>query len=135
VYFGYTFCPDVCPQTLGLVKTALGRLDEAERAQIGLVFISTDPMRDSIPAMTGYLARFDSSFIGVRPEPEALAALASDYDGYVEPAPPDPETGAYEVSHTSVVYVVDKSGNLRLGFFSGMDPADMASDLKLLINE
>ena len=135
IFFGYTSCPDICPQTLGLVRNALNRLEEEERAEIQLVFVSVDPARDSLPTMSAYLSRFDPSFLGVLPDPEQLAALVADYDGFVEPEPPDSETGVYEVSHTSVIYVVDKNGELRLGFFTGMDPGDMAADLRVLVNE
>ncbi|HUF38645.1 MAG TPA: SCO family protein [Anaerolineales bacterium] len=135
IFFGYTFCPDVCPQTLGLVRTALNRLDDAERSRIELVFVSVDPARDNLAILEGYLARFDPSFLGVRPDPEQLEKLIGDYDAYVEPEPQDPESAGYEVSHTSVIYVVDKSGNLRLGFFSGMSPEEIAHDLRILIDE
>ncbi len=135
IYFGYTFCPDICPQTLGLVRTALNRLNDDERSRIELVFISVDPTRDSLPVLTGYLARFDPSFIGVRPEPEELADLVAGYDAIAEAEPPVADATSYEVSHTSVIYVVDKTGNLRLGFFTGMDPGDMAADLQILANE
>jgi protein SCO1/2 len=135
IYFGYTFCPDICPQTLGLIRSALNLLEETERIKIDLVFVTIDPDRDSLPIMTGYLARFDPAFIGVRPEPEDLAGLTADYDAFAEAELPDPGSGAYEVSHTSVIYVVDKAGNMRLGFFTGMDPDDMAADLRILANE
>lgn len=135
IYFGYTFCPDICPQTLGLVRSALERLDPEERARIELVFVSVDPARDSLPVMAAYLSRFDPSFFGVLPDPAALDGLVETYDAYAAPDLPDAETGAYEVSHSSVVYVLDKRGDLRLGFFNGMDPGDMASDLRVLVRE
>ena len=135
IYFGYTFCPDICPQTLGLVRSALERLDPEERARIELVFVSVDPARDSLPVMAAYLSRFDPSFFGVLPDPAALDGLVETYDAYAAPDLPDAETAAYEVSHSSVVYVLDKRGDLRLGFFNGMDPGDMASDLRVLVRE
>ncbi len=137
LFFGYTHCPDVCPEALGVVRAALNRLTPEEREAVDLIFITVDPERDTLPVIADYIAHFDPAFIGLRPTEAELQQLAADYAMFAEKDHDHDheDDGEYLVSHTSLVYVIDKSGDLRLGFFSGMSPADMASDLSLLARE
>ena len=65
LFFGYTFCPDVCPTTLVTMKTALNRLRDTESAgDVQVVFVSVDPARDTLDRMKQYVEYFDASFIG-----------------------------------------------------------------------
>jgi protein SCO1/2 len=132
LFFGYTACPDTCPQTLGTVRAALGKMDEADRALVQFIFITVDPRRDTLEVMTGYLARFDSGYIGVLPTEEELVQLKADYGAYSEPEGSGED---YLVGHTGLTYVLDKQGNLRLGFFDGTSSDDMAHDLTILVRE
>jgi protein SCO1/2 len=134
LFFGYTQCPDVCPATLGTIKTAFGQMKPADREQVQLVFISVDPQRDTLEVMRGYLARFNAGYIGVAPDEVQLEKMLADYGGFAE-AETQEEDSSYLVTHTGLTYVIDKSGNLRLGFFTGMDPADIAHDLSILAEE
>ena len=135
LYFGYTSCPDVCPQTLGTVRAALNQLDDASRERIQLVFISVDPRRDTLSIMEGYLKRFSAGYIGAAASEEELLTLEQGYGLFAEVEAPDENTGAYLVAHTSLVYVIDTRGKLRIGFTDGMNAEDMAHDLDILANE
>jgi protein SCO1/2 len=134
IFFGYTFCPDVCPGTLGTVKTAINRLPEQDRLAIQLLFITTDPARDSADRLAGYLARYDSMYIGLMPTESQLPQLKSDYGVFSQI---EGEAGEedYLIAHTSLIYVLDRQGNLRAGFLDGMSAIDMAYDLQILIAE
>jgi protein SCO1/2 len=108
VYFGYTFCPDVCPTTL----TALGRAQAALGAQAGkfqVVFASVDPARDTPAQMRTYLTSpaFPKRTIGLTGTPQEALAMEKAYHVYVQRQGSGPD---YSVDHTSVVYLMNPKG-------------------------
>ncbi len=107
---------------------------EKKQSQVQVVFVTIDPDRDTVDHLASYLGNFDARFIGVVPDSTELEKLKDDFGVFIEYAEPD-EGGNYLVTHTGIVYVLDKDGNLRLGFTSGMTSEDIAHDLKILINE
>ncbi len=124
LYFGYMFCPDICPTTLGNLVAVLDRLGPlAEQARI--LFVTVDPDRDSLELLRRYTAQFSPLVLGLRGTPDELTALARRYRvAYsVEPASPG---HPYEVTHSTAVYVFDAGGAARL-LVSGMD--DPAPDI------
>ncbi len=134
IFFGYTFCPDICPATLGSIKTALNQLTSQQREQVLVLFVTTDPGRDSLERTAGYLERYQAGFIGLVPDESQLAALKADFGVYAE-IEGSVEDGKYLIAHTGLVYVLDKAGNLRAGFLSDMAPEDMLHDLQILLRE
>ncbi len=134
IYFGYTICPDFCPTTLTdfmTVKKELG--DEADRVEFLLV--SVDPERDSAARLKEYLAFFDPAFVGLRGDTAQTEAIARGYGVFAQKVEqPDSATG-YLVDHTSLIYVLDEEGNLRLTFGYGSDPADITADVRHLIDD
>jgi len=132
LWFGYTFCPDVCPTTLAeLVQAqqALGK--DAERLRI--VFVTVDPERDTPARLREYVKAFGGSFTAVTGSPERLAGARKAY-GVVARKRVVPGTSAtYLIDHSAFVYVVDPAGQLRLMFPFGMSIEDMVHDFKLLL--
>lgn len=134
LYFGYTHCPDVCPNTLAKLKAAINRLPEAEAKNIRVLFVSVDPKRDGLERLRTYTAAFGPQFMGLRGNEDALNKLTVRYRvgyGYGEPD----ASGNYEVSHSSAVYVFDRAGNARLMIRTPDGVAAIAADLKRLENE
>jgi protein SCO1/2 len=108
VYFGYTFCPDVCPTTLSEVSSALDELGpRADRFQP--IFITLDPARDSAKVMSDYLKAFSPRFVGLRGNGTATAQTAENFHVYYQLR--GLGNGQYTVDHSSYVYVVDPKGN------------------------
>jgi protein SCO1/2 len=108
VYFGYTFCPDVCPTTLSDVSSALDQLGpRADRFQP--IFITLDPARDSAKVMSDYLKAFSPRFIGLRGDGPATAQTAENFHVYYQLR--GIGNGQYTVDHSSYVYVIDPKGN------------------------
>ena len=134
IYFGYTTCPDFCPTTLTdfmSVKEDLG--DEAER--VDFLLVTVDPDRDSAVRLKEYLAFFDPTFIGLRGDTAQTEATARGYGVFAQKVEqPDSATG-YLVDHTSLIYVLDEEGNLRLTFGYGSDPADITADVRHLLDD
>jgi protein SCO1 len=135
LYFGYTFCPDVCPTTLLNISEMLKTL-RAKADQVRVLFVTVDPNRDTLPVLKEYTSAFAPQVEGLRGTADELAALAKRYrvSYSVEPAEPG---HPYEVTHSAVVYVFDRDGSPRLLFSSLSQPdvktAPMADDLQTLI--
>lgn len=112
LYFGYTFCPDVCPLTLQNVTTALGKMG-ADAKHVRFLFVTVDPERDTIPVLTRYTALFGPQFVGLRGSPDELLRMAKRYRIAYEVSP-STDPAKYEVTHSSAIYVFDKQGDARL---------------------
>ena len=129
VYFGYTHCPDVCPTTLAKLNAAIARLTEARDVRV--LFVSVDPKRDVVERLRTYTAAFGPQFVGLRGNDEELSELTKRYRityGYGKPD----DSGDYEVSHSSAVFVFDRAGAARLMVRSGDGVDAIATDLKRL---
>lgn len=116
IFFGYTFCPDVCPLALADLKQVAAQL--GEKAQdLAVVFVTVDPERDTLDRLATYVGAFDPAFYGVRLEGEMYEATKAAYGVYAEKS--EVETGdpnSYFVDHSAGVYVIDKAGNLSEAF-------------------
>lgn len=131
LYFGYTHCPDICPTTLAKLKAAINRLPESVAKDIRVLFVTVDPMRDGLKRLRTYTAAFGPKFVGLRPTPGQLKQLAKRYRigyGYGEPD----ANGNYEVSHSTAVFVFDRTGDARflIRLSDGVDA--IVADLKRL---
>ena len=131
LYFGYTFCPDVCPATLAQVKEALAQLGgDADRVQ--LIMISVDPERDTPAKIQTYVEQFDPRFIGLTGDPETLTQISTAFGVVYQKHDGTAATG-YLIDHTATLPVVDRDGYARLILPFGVTGADMADDLRYLL--
>jgi protein SCO1/2 len=133
IYFGYTFCPDVCPATLRDVAEALDMLGrKAEDVQV--IMITVDPDRDTPEILADYVAHFDPSFLALVPESaEEIFAVATQYGIYYEKRFYGSETG-YLMDHTATITLVDKDSYIRVVYPFGTTPDDLASDLNYILS-
>ncbi len=132
--FGYTFCPDVCPFTLrrlAEVHEALG--DDAKKTAV--VFVTVDPERDSIEKLKSYIPVFNGEFFGLRSAGEVMAALLKGYGIKVTRQIPSTPGGYYAVDHTGDVFLIDKSGRLRLTHPHDTTAEDLLADVQALLRE
>jgi len=107
IFFGFTYCPEVCPTTLMELTAALGALGpDADR--LNIVFVSVDAARDTPEQMKLYLSNFDPRIQGFTGTPEAIAKAAKAYRIYYREVPV--EGGTYTVDHSSSVYLFDARG-------------------------
>jgi protein SCO1/2 len=132
VYFGYTYCPDVCPATMYQIKRAMNELgDKADAVQV--VMVTVDPERDTAGQIGSYVTNFDERFLGLRTTNlETLDAVMSDFGAYYTIEEPEEGESGYLVSHTAAVFVL-KDGALVEIFPYGTTGEDMASDLKHIL--
>lgn len=127
LYFGYTYCPDVCPITLSKLDRAMDILgDKAEDVQV--IMVSVDPERDTPEVLEQYMAHFNPDFIGVTGDVNTVDRIATVYGVYYEAEEGSEATG-YLVNHTATVMVVDKDGYLKLVLPFEGTAEEIAADL------
>ncbi|WP_209022658.1 SCO family protein [Rhodocyclus gracilis] len=112
LYFGYTYCPDVCPTALGVIAQALAKLSPEERTRVQPIFISVDPARDTPERLRDYTAFFDPAMIGLTGSADDIAALARRYRIYYQAQPAD-ANGRYSVDHSATTLLLDTAGTLQ----------------------
>lgn len=112
IYFGYTFCPDVCPTNLAMMAQALNAMSEEELQRVQGVFVSVDPERDSLEHLATYTDHFHSSIVGVTGSPDTLASIAQRYGSVYRKVESESEED-YLVDHSSNTYVVAPDGSLH----------------------
>ena len=115
IYFGFTFCPDVCPTSLLLMETALEKLGPDAANKVNLVFITVDAERDTPALLKGYVTNFGPTFIGLTGTPEQVAAAARAYRVYYQKVP-GKDGGPYLMDHSSIVYLLDRNGRFVTHF-------------------
>ena len=120
VYFGFTFCPDVCPTDLQAIGLALDRLGP-DGDQVQPIFITVDPERDTASHLADYVPMFHPRLIGLTGSADAIRKVADAYKVYYARVPQD--AGDYTVDHTAYIYLMYRDGNY-LGFFPPGTSAD-----------
>lgn len=134
VFFGYTYCPDVCPIHMANIGTVLKDLPFEVRRQIRVIFITTDPERDTPQRLRTWLDNFDTSFIGLRGTQEEVNEIAVSL-GLPPSVKLETEEGGYEVGHSAYVMAFTKDGRAHVIYGFGTRQADWAHDLPKLVNE
>ncbi len=130
LYFGYTFCPDVCPATLSEWAKAMRLLgDKADQVQF--LMITVDPERDTPAKMADYVSHFDPRFIGLSGPADEIARIATLYGVYYQKHEEGGEN--YLVDHTATQTVIDKDGYIKLIFPFGTTADDIAADLRYML--
>lgn len=128
VYFGYTFCPDVCPTELLVISQALDELgDDAEDIQP--IFITVDPERDTVDLMAQYVPSFHPRLVGLTGTVEQVNAAAKAYRVYFRKGAVD-EEGEYLMDHTSITYFMSPDGEYVAHFSYGQGPEKMAEIIR-----
>jgi protein SCO1/2 len=132
LFFGYTQCPDVCPTTMAEMATVMKSLGP-DASKVQVLFVTVDPERDTQELLAQYVPAFDPSFIGLRGDAAATAAVGKEFKiFYAKTAGSTPES--YSVDHTYGSYVFDQNGKIRLFVRHGKGPAPILQDIKLLLH-
>ncbi|MGH8066691.1 MAG: SCO family protein [Candidatus Entotheonellia bacterium] len=134
LYFGYTFCPGICPTTLAEVAQAMQTLGPKAAERMQVLMISVDPERDTPERLAAYLPSFNPTFLGLTGTPDEIAATAASYGIYAKKYEGSTADSSL-VDHTSMVIVVDDKGFVRLLFPFGTPAQTMADDLAALLHD
>jgi protein SCO1 len=125
VYFGYTHCPDVCPTTLAQISDVLGKLPGKP---ITALFITVDPEHDTPQSIGDYVSSFDSRLIGLSGSREEIDKVEQNFRVYAKKGPV--KEGEYSMDHSSVVYLMDRTGRFAEAFNLERSAADAAKELQ-----
>lgn len=128
LYFGYTFCPDICPAVLSELAGTLDTLTASDRERVQVVMVSIDPGRDTPGVLAEYLDHFDPAFVGLTGSEKEITDVAAAYNVFFEAQPGTAATG-YLVDHWAGVYLVDPEGNLVESFSYGTTGEQIAADV------
>ena len=129
IYFGYTWCPDICPTNLSMMSGALSQLDETEAGKVQGIFISVDPKRDTLERLNSYTHYFHESILGITGTPEEIRAVANRYGAAYQKVAQE-SAANYVVDHSSETYVVDPSGKLVERLPHGAKPEEILSAVR-----
>lgn len=134
VFFGYTHCPDICQVVMADLASALTRLEDGERDQVGMVFVTTDPARDDAATLRAYLDRYDPSFEGLTGPLPRIVEAGDALGVPIEKGERMP-SGGYEVSHGTNVVGLLPDGTGPLVWTQGTSPEQIAEDIRAVLSE
>lgn len=132
VYFGFTFCPDVCPSGLQVMAAALDELG-AKAEKITPIFISVDPERDTPEQLAMYVSSFHPRLVGLTGTPEQIQDVAKAYRVYYKKVKDESSTAEYTIDHTSIIYLMDPNGEFVAHFTHATPASVMAEKLEKLL--
>ena len=132
VFFGYTFCPDICPTTLHTLDQLYALIEDDQdmtTAEFQVVFVSVDPARDTIDRLREYIGYFNRGFIAATGTNKSIDDFASQFGaGFV--IEPETASGSYNVIHTSAIFLVDPAGRLVASFSQPHYPATIFAQFR-----
>jgi len=129
VFFGYTYCPDVCPTELQVMTAALDQMGP-EAARIQPVFVSIDPERDTPAVLKAYVGNFGPRLIGLTGTAEEVAAIAKSYRVYYAKAANSGSGTDYLMDHSSIIYLMGPDGRFVTHMAYTTDATKLAAELK-----
>jgi len=127
IYFGYSFCPDVCPTTLGVMSQALKKAGD-KAGRVVPIFITIDPERDTPKVLADYMKAFGPAFVGLTGTAAQIQDVEKKYRVYAVKKPL--AGGNYGMDHSSVLYLMGPDGKLISFYDEAISPDDLAKDLK-----
>jgi protein SCO1/2 len=133
LYFGYTWCPDICPSTLALISAALEEMSEAERARVQPLFVSVDPARDRVERLKEYVEYFHPKLIGLTGDESVIAEVAKRYGAAYQVHMEEGQEN-YVVDHTADTYLIDADGRLVKTVPHGASVAELLSLVRALLD-
>ena len=130
VYFGYTYCPDICPTSLAATAEGLKLLTPEELARVAVIFVSVDPERDTPARLKEYGEFFHPAIVGVTGTAEEVAAIARRYGVFYARQPVETAGGGYVVDHTSDTYIIGADGRLDGKIAHAAPPEQVAAEIR-----
>jgi protein SCO1 len=134
VFFGYVHCPDICQTVMASLASAMTRLDDRDRERVDVVFVTTDPARDTEDALRQYLDHLDPTFIGLTGDLDTIVSVAKPLGVGVTQGDKLP-SGGYEVTHGTTITGIDADDQGTIYWSDDTSSADFAADIHTLLND
>ncbi|WP_210651297.1 SCO family protein [Nocardioides sp. SYSU D00065] len=142
VFFGYTNCPDICGQVMATLAGTLARLDDAQKERLDVVFVTTDPARDTRAVVEDYVDAFDPSIIGLTGDLDEIVEVASSMKvaiGYFDAAgtelDPNDLPKTYDVDHGTQVFGIGADDGVDTFWGSDVSQAQLAQDVTMILDQ
>ncbi len=136
VFFGYTYCPDVCPTSMLRISDVLDELGDYKK-YVKVLFISVDPERDTPEALKKFISFYDKTgkyIVGLTGKPEEIKKVAKQFRAFYQKVPVKNKEVGYLVDHSAYIYLVDPKGIIRMIYRpNNDDPKRIAEDIKQII--
>jgi protein SCO1 len=133
IYFGYTWCPDICPTNLAFIANALKALDPGELERVQALFVSVDPERDGTGRLAQYTGYFHPRIRGLTGRAEQIAQVARLYGAAYRRTEQVGSAMGYQVDHSSSIYLVDPKGRLAVTLDHGTAPERITAAIRSLL--
>ncbi|KAJ8906505.1 hypothetical protein NDN08_002998 [Rhodosorus marinus] len=135
IYFGFTFCPDICPDELEKISEALDLLSEPDQERIVPIMISVDPYRDTPERVKEYLKDFHPRFEGLTGDEDEIEQVAKEYRVYFSKADVTEVGDDYLMDHSIITYLIGPDGNFIEFFGKSTTPKDISVRIKSQIRK
>ena len=132
LFFGYTYCPDVCPTTLSVLNSIAQRLQDVD-ADIRFVMVTVDPERDTPERLAEFVTYFNGDFLGVTGTDQGLEQLTRQLGILYERVQPEPGSEAYLMDHTAAVFLFDPDGRYHAVFSPPLSAETIAGDFRKML--
>ena len=134
VFFGYIHCPDICQTVMSSLATAMTRLDERDRERVEVVYVTTDPARDTEQAIREYLDHLDPEFVGLTGELDRIVEVAKPLGVGITQGERLP-SGGYDVTHGATITGIDAEDRGTIYWSESTSSAEFAADIHTLLND
>lgn len=135
VYFGYTYCPDICPTSLAATSEGLKQLSPDEQAKVAMIFISVDPKRDTPARLKEYVEFFHPAIVGVTGTAEKIAEVAKRYGVFYAEQKVETAGGGYVVDHSADTFIVAPDGKLVGKMVHATPPDQVVVAIRKYLNQ
>ncbi|MGB8545586.1 MAG: SCO family protein [Azonexus sp.] len=135
VYFGYTYCPDICPTSLAATAEGLKQLTPEELARVAMIFVSVDPKRDTTARLKEYVTFFHPAIVGVTGAPEEIAAIAKRYGVFYAEQKVETAGDGYVVDHSADTYIISTAGQLVGKIAHATPPEQVVETIRKHLNQ
>jgi cytochrome oxidase Cu insertion factor (SCO1/SenC/PrrC family) len=133
VFFGFTFCPDVCPTELQVITAAFNQMG-ADAEKITPIFVTIDPERDTPDVMANYVTSFHPRLQGLTGTPEQVAVMAKAYHIYYQKVPDPKNPKDYEMDHSAIIYLMGPDGKFLKHFTYSTDAKALSDALQKVLH-
>lgn len=135
MYFGFLSCPEVCPNSLGVIQTALSRLSETELNQTQAILVSVDPKRDTLELLAEYADFYHPNIVGLTGDIKIIDNVTRQYGAYYNYTEIEKVNKDYGVEHSSRYYVINQNGKLIAAMRHSTTPNELYAQIQELLNK
>ncbi len=133
MYFGFLTCPEVCPNSMTVIRNAFNRLSPEQSGDTQAILVSVDPNRDTPELLAEYAAFYHPRLVGLTGDKAQIDAVTQQYGAYYDFSEIESVTADYGVEHSSRYYVIDRNGRLVAAMRHSTTPNELAAQIKELL--